>query len=140
MIRWAVQFILRKTKTFNNHTMNIIWVFLGGGIGSLLRYFIGTLFSKTTLLLPIATLCANVLSCFIFAFALFVFNEKLQSSGSLKLFLLTGICGGLSTFSTFSYETFELLKQHSYGWASANILLSVILCMLIFYIFIGKLS
>ena len=120
--------------------MGAIWVFLGGGIGSALRYFIGTLFSKSTLALPIATLCSNVLSCFIFAFALFVFNEKLHTSGSLKLFLLTGICGGLSTFSTFSYETFELLKQHNYIWASANIILSVILCVLIFYIFIVKLS
>ncbi len=120
--------------------MNVIWVFLGGGIGSAIRYFIGTIFSKTTLALPIATLCSNMLSCFIFAFALFVFNEKLQSSGSLKLFLLTGICGGLSTFSTFSHETFELLKQHNYIWGVGNILLSVILCLLIFYIFIGKLS
>ena len=120
--------------------MGAIWVFLGGGIGSALRYFIGTIFSKTTLALPIATLCSNVLSCFIFAFALFVFNEKLQTSGNLKLFLLTGICGGLSTFSAFSYETFELLKQHNYTWASANILLSLLLCVLIFYIFIGKLS
>lgn len=120
--------------------MNIIWVFLGGGIGSVLRYFIGTIFLKSTLALPIATLCSNALSCFIFAFALFAFNEKLQTSGNLKLFLLTGICGGLSTFSAFSYETFELLKQHNYAWAATNILLSVIFCLLIFYIFISKLS
>ena len=120
--------------------MNGVWVFIGGGIGSILRYLIGLQFSKSTLSLPIATLFANLISCFIFAIALWAFNAKLQSNSSLKLFLLTGICGGLSTFSTFSYETFELLKQQNYMWASANILLSVLLCVLIFYIFIGKLS
>ncbi len=120
--------------------MSVVWVFLGGGIGSVLRYLIGIQFSKSTLSLPIATLYANLMSCIIFAVALWAFNEKLQASGNLKLFLLTGICGGLSTFSTFSYETFELLRQHNYVWASANILLSLFLCVLIFYIFIGKLS
>lgn len=120
--------------------MGAVWVFLGGGIGSVLRYFLGIVFSKTTLSLPIATLSANIISCSIFAIVLWAFNAKLQANGSLKLFLLTGICGGLSTFSAFSYETFELLKQHNYIWASANILLSLFLCLLIFYIFIGKLS
>jgi len=120
--------------------LNITWVFIGGGIGSVLRYLIGLQFSKSTLSLPVATLLANLISCFIFAIALWFFNAKLQSSGSLKLFLLTGICGGLSTFSAFSYETFELLKQHNYVWASTNIILSLFLCLLIFYIFIGKLS
>ena len=120
--------------------MGAIWVFIGGGIGSVLRYFIGIQFSKSTLALPVATLYANLISCFIFGIALWAFNAKLQANGNLKLFLLTGICGGLSTFSTFSYETFELLKQHNYVWASANILLSICLCVLIFYIFIGKLS
>ncbi len=120
--------------------INILWVFLGGGIGSILRYLIGLQFSKSTLALPIATLFANLISCFIFAISIWAFNTKLQANANLKLFLVTGICGGLSTFSTFSYETFELLKQQNYLWASANILISVVLCVLIFYIFIGKLS
>ena len=120
--------------------MGAVWVFIGGGIGSVLRYLLGVIFSKSTLSLPIATLSANLISCLIFAISLWAFNAKLQENNSLKLFLLTGICGGLSTFSTFSYETFELLKQHHYAWASANILLSLFLCVLIFYIFIGKLS
>ena len=120
--------------------MGAVWVFIGGGIGSVFRYFMGIVFSKSTLSLPIATLSANLISCVIFGVCLWLFNAKLQANGNLKLFLLTGICGGLSTFSTFSYETFELLKQHHYAWASANILLSLFLCVLIFYIFIGKLS
>jgi CrcB protein len=120
--------------------MSVIWVFLGGGIGSILRYFLGIVFARTTLSLPYATLLANVISCCIFAISILAFHTKLLAHTNLRLFLLTGICGGLSTFSTFSYETFELLKQHNYAWASANILISLILCVLIFYIFIGKLS
>jgi CrcB protein len=120
--------------------MGAVWVFIGGGIGSVIRYLFGLLFSKSSLSLPLATLCANIISCLIFAIALSFFTAKLQASGNLRLFLLTGICGGLSTFSTFSYETFELLKQHNYIWASANILISLLSCVLIFYIFIGKLS
>lgn len=120
--------------------MGVIWVFIGGGIGSVIRYLFGVLFSKSTLSLPIGTLCANVISCIIFAIALTTFQTKLQENANLRLFLLSGICGGLSTFSTFSYETFELLKQHNYAWASANILISLASCVLIFYIFMGKLS
>jgi len=120
--------------------MGIIWVFTGGGIGSVIRYLLGLLFSKSALSLPIATLCANILSCIIFAVALTAFQSKLEENANVKLFLLSGICGGLSTFSTFSYETFELFKQHHYAWAYANILLSLVSCILIFYIFIGKFS
>jgi fluoride exporter len=118
--------------------MGLIYVFLGGGIGSVVRYLLGIVFSKSNLSLPVATLSANIISCSIFAISLWAFSSKLQANPSLRLFLLTGICGGLSTFSAFSYETFELLKQHNYLWASANILLSLVLCVLIFYIFIGK--
>lgn len=120
--------------------MGAIWVFIGGGIGSILRYFIGLLFSKSSLSLPIATLSANLISCLIFAITLWILNTKAEANANLKLFLLTGICGGLSTFSTFSYETFELFKQQNYIWGSANIFLSVLLCILIFYTFIGKIQ
>lgn len=120
--------------------MNYIWVFIGGGLGSIGRYVLGIIFSKTSLTLPLATLLANSISCIIFALTLAFLNEKLEQHPSFKLFVLTGICGGLSTFSTFSYETFELLKQQQYFWATSNILISLCLCMLIFFTFMGKLS
>jgi CrcB protein len=115
--------------------MNIFWVFLGGGIGSAVRYLFGVAFSKTSLTLPMATLSANLSSCLIFGITLLMFHNKPEVFNSLKLFVLVGVCGGLSTFSTFSSETFELLKVQQYFWATANIVLNTVLCLLIFYIF-----
>lgn len=120
--------------------MSLIWVFIGGGLGSVMRYLIGQIFTKTTLALPIATLLSNVISCLIFAIALFFFNERLQNQPNVKLFLITGVCGGLSTFSTFSFETYNLFKQGDYIWASSNILISLLLCLSIFSIFMGKIN
>ncbi|MEX1190247.1 MAG: CrcB family protein, partial [Bacteroidia bacterium] len=57
-----------------------------------------------------------------------------QLSNSLRLMILTGFCGGLSTFSTFSYETATLFKQGDAFWAILNIAISVILCVGILFI------
>mgnify|MGYP000879143019 FL=1 len=77
-------------------------VFVGGGIGAVLRYLI----SKATLLLysgqfPLATIIANVFSCLIMVLFLYIFSYTKINNPNLKLFFLLGICGGLSTFSTF---------------------------------------
>jgi CrcB protein len=117
--------------------MNFIAVFIGGGLGSVVRYLLGLLFQRSTMSLPIATLIANVVACIIFAAALKYFSLKLEST-SFKLFLLTGICGGLSTFSTFSYETATLMKQGNTSWAILNIAISFSLCVGMFFLFNPK--
>lgn len=115
--------------------MNALLVFLGGGTGSLLRFFFAWLFSRTSLALPFATLSSNLVSCLVFALLLSAYESRQAIPDAYKAFIIIGICGGLSTFSTFSFETFELIKLGMTGWAIANILISCGLCMGLFFVF-----
>lgn len=115
--------------------MNYILVFIGGGLGSVLRFIIAMLIGKTSITLPIATLLSNVISCFIFGIFIYIYQEKNSIPDNYKHLVLIGICGGLSTFSTFSFETFELIKQGMTGWALINIAVSCVLCTGIFFMF-----
>jgi CrcB protein len=107
----------------------VFWVFLGGGTGSVLRYLIG-LFQKSIFpsSLPIGTFLANMLACMVMAGWI-----RFQPSGFVqeqyKLLLLTGFCGGLSTFSTFSMESISLFKTGQTQWAIANILINLFVCL-----------
>jgi CrcB protein len=103
-------------------------IFLGGGIGSVLRYIIGIPFKQWNISLPIGTLIANLTAAVIIAIT-FALANKSNISPRTLFFVTTGLCGGLSTFSTFSFETVQLFQQQQFGWAIANILISNIACI-----------
>jgi len=115
--------------------MNVLLIFLGGGTGSVIRFYIAYLFSKTSLSLPFATLTSNFVSCLMFAVILSTYGSKQLIPDTYKSLIIIGICGGLSTFSTFSFETFELIKLGMTGWAIVNILISCLLCTSLFFVF-----
>lgn len=91
----------------------LIIVFIGGGVGSMLRYIIGLLIGPYSTKFPYATFLANVISCIILG-VLIGLSFKNNLSNEMKLLLMTGLCGGFSTFSAFSAESYQLLHTENY--------------------------
>lgn len=111
--------------------LNLLAVFLGGGLGAATRYLTGFYMTKVlTVNLPAATFSVNVTGSFLIGFFYILFIEKTDLSPALKLALTVGFCGGLTTFSTFSIELFEMIKNAQFIQAFVYALLSVIICLL----------
>lgn len=107
--------------------MNAFLIFLGGGLGSLTRFGMSVFIMRFKFTnFPIATLISNTLACVILALVVYILKDKLDSNSWLSPLLITGFCGGFSTFSTFSNETYLLLQHGNYMWALSNVLISVI--------------
>ncbi len=105
---------------------NLLWVGMGGFVGSALRYLISAAVIALRLdtPLPIATLTVNIVGSFIIGLLLAILD-----SNSLYYLLVVGLCGGFTTFSTFSADTLALLRTGHYSWAIGYIMLSVVLCL-----------
>lgn len=107
--------------------LNVFSVFLGGGFGAVLRYLTGMYFLKNLHTnLPLATFTVNVIGCFILGFLYILFINKTDWNSAVKLSLTAGFCGGLTTFSTFSVEVFEMIRNTQYVQAFLYIGLSVL--------------
>jgi CrcB protein len=117
---------------------NVLWVGLGGFIGASLRYIISLNSSKLfSSHLPYGTLIVNILGGLFIGFIMELSLTTDLISPSLKLFLITGIIGGLTTFSTFSYETVTLFIEGKYVLGMLNTTLNLFLS--IAGVVIGKL-
>ena len=90
-------------------------VFIGGGLGSVLRFIIGKWLNNTENGIPYGTFAANILGSFLIGLILGYAAKNNNLSESQTLLLATGFCGGFTTFSTFAYENHMLLKSGDFS-------------------------
>ena len=112
--------------------LNLLLIFVGGGIGCLSRYGVSRMIMSTASSshFPWATLISNTISVLVMGLALGFFAARMQNE-SMRALVIVGFCGGFSTFSTFSFETLELFRRGHYLFAAGNVVLSISLCIFI---------
>lgn len=107
--------------------MGFLFVGIGGAVGAMLRYAISMIPVKTTF--PVLTLITNVIGALAIGIIV-AFAVKNHWSDNVLLLLKTGLCGGFTTFSTFSLEAYNLIKDGKSGMGVLYALLSLVLCVL----------
>jgi fluoride exporter len=108
-----------------------LYVTIGGALGSLARYALSVLALPVSRDLPWGTIGINILGSFIIGFfgTLTLAQGRYPVAENIRLFVMVGICGGFTTFSSFSLQTLELMRHGAMARAGANIVLSVVLCV-----------
>jgi CrcB protein len=109
-----------------------LWIWVGSGFGGILRYFITGLtsdaFGET---FPWGTIIVNISGCFVIGFfgTLTGPEGRIFASATTRQFVMIGICGGYTTFSSFGLQTLTLAQDGEWLQASGNVVLSVVLCL-----------
>lgn len=107
--------------------MNFLFVALGGALGAVLRYAISLIPVKTGF--PVLTLVTNILGAVLIGFIVGLADNNEGISANTVLFWKTGVCGGFTTFSTFSLEAVNLFEKKQYGVGGVYVALSFACCI-----------
>ncbi|MFZ0828156.1 MAG: fluoride efflux transporter CrcB [Verrucomicrobiia bacterium] len=116
--------------------MAYLWVAIGGALGSVGRFWLNGLVSSTRFgeTFPWGTLAINVTGSFVIGVVGALANPEGRMDSSSRAFvtqfLMIGVCGGYTTFSSFSLQTLNLLRDREWLYAGGNVILSVLLCMI----------
>jgi fluoride exporter len=107
-----------------------LWVAIGSALGGLARYALTRLMVGQSMEFPWSTVCINVLGCFVIGFfgTFTLASGRYPVSENVRMFVMVGICGGFTTFSSFSLQTFDLVRAGAFWRASLNVVLSVVIC------------
>ena len=103
----------------------LLEVFIGGGIGSVVRWYVSRKMNGMSPLLPAGTLTVNLVGAFIIGLGIAIFTRLPHIDPVWKLLITTGFCGGLTTFSTFSLEVVYMLQDGRFGAALLNMALNL---------------
>ena len=115
-----------------NEALIYLWVIAGSAIGGGLRYFFsGLIASQIGETFPWGTLFVNVSGSFVIGFfaTLTSIDGRMIVAPTMRQFVMTGICGGYTTFSSFSIQTLSLVQDGQYARAGLNVVGSVVLCL-----------
>jgi fluoride exporter len=93
---------------------------IGAALGALLRWWLGLRLNALVPAMPLGTLAANLIGGFLVGVAIALFDRHPSLTPEVRLFVITGFLGGLTTFSTYSAEVVTLLESGEYGWAGAT--------------------
>lgn len=103
---------------------------LGGFLGSIARFGLASVIqTRTESLFPYGTLAVNIIGCFVIGLLMTLFQERVTVGPNLRLFLVIGLLGGFTTFSSFSYDTFAMLKSGNVLGAGLNAGMSLFGCL-----------
>ena len=112
---------------------SVVAISLGASLGALLRWGLGMRLNGLFPTIPPGTLAANLIGAYVVGAAIAFFAAYAALPPEWRLFVITGLCGGLTTFSTFSAEVVTLLQQGRVGWtlaaAAAHLLGSVLMTL-----------
>lgn len=115
--------------------MKYLIVFFGSGIGGALRYTVSLFaFKILPVFFPFGTLIVNFFGSVILGFVIYGLADRELINSNIKILLGVGFCGGFTTFSTFSLETMNLLKDSQFLFAGLNILANIFISLLGVYV------
>ena len=107
--------------------LNLLLIAIGGALGSTARYLFSLLIQRGSgTLFPIGTFAVNCVGCLVFGAIAGAAEQRVQIAPELRLLLLVGILGGFTTFSSYAFESFVLLRDGQFAAASVNILGQVV--------------
>ena len=103
-------------------TLNLLAVAVGGAIGAVARHLLSSIVLRVSgTLFPLGTFAVNVIGCVVFGAIAGAAAQRVQLAPAVRVFVLTGILGGFTTFSSYAFESFTLMRDGQMLWASINV-------------------